>query len=79
MLCEICQKKDATCHICIIVNGVSKSRNLCVECYKASSPEASEFIAAQMNGRCEYCGAHSTTGAASFIEKLETGRMPVLR
>jgi len=82
MLCEACQKNEATCHICTIVDGVSQSRDLCIECHDAISPEAREFPAAQRDARCEYCGGQPCAGGTDIfalvtgIQKLKFMCMP---
>jgi len=48
------------------------SRDLCVECHEASSPEAREFAAAQRDARCEYCGGQPCAGGTDFLA-LVTG------
>jgi len=72
MLCEKCQEHEATCHITTIEGGISKSRDLCSECYEAGSPEAREFAAAQRKARCEYCGGQPCAGGTDFLA-LVTG------
>src|SRR5579862_5904557 len=72
MLCESCQKNEATCHVCTIIDGISRSRDLCVECHEASSPEAREFSAAQKAAHCEYCGGQPCAGGTDFLA-LVTG------
>ena len=82
MLCEICQKNEATCHVCTIVDGISQSRDLCVECHETSSPQAREFSAAQRDARCEYCGGQACIGGtdilamATGVQKLKFMCMP---
>ncbi len=82
MLCESCKKNEATCHVCIIVDGVSQSRDLCIECHEASSPEAREFSAAQRDAHCEYCGSQPFTGGTDIfamitgVQKLKFRCMP---
>ena len=72
MLCENCHQREATCHVCVIVGDVMKSRDLCIECHEASSPEAREFSAAQRDARCEYCGGEPCAGGTEFLA-LVTG------
>ena len=82
MFCESCQKNEATCHVCTIVDGVSQSRDLCIECHEASSPEAREFSAAQRDAHCEYCGGQPCAGGTDFlamatgVQKLKFMCMP---
>jgi hypothetical protein len=82
MLCERCKKKEASCHVCTVVDGVSQSRDLCIECHEASSPEAREFSAAQRDARCEYCGGQPCAGGTDLlamvtgVQKLKFMCMP---
>ena len=58
------------------------SRDLCIECHEASSPEAGEFSAAQREARCEYCAGQPCAGGTDFlamvtgIQKLKFMCMP---
>jgi hypothetical protein len=63
MICQKCQKREATCHITTIVYGVMTSSELCIDCHEASSPEAREMRMA----RCEYCGGQSCTGGTETV------------
>ena len=82
MLCEICHKNEATCHVYTIVDGISQSRDLCSECHEASSPEARDFAAAQRDARCEYCGGQPCGGGTDIfamitgVQKLKFMCMP---
>jgi protein-arginine kinase activator protein McsA len=82
MLCESCHKNEATCHICTIVDGISQSTDLCIECYEASSPGARDLAAAQRDARCEYCGGQPCSGGTdifamvSGVQKLKFMCMP---
>jgi protein-arginine kinase activator protein McsA len=82
MLCENCHQREATCHVNAIVSDVMTSKDLCVECHEASSPEAREFSAAQRNAYCEYCGGHPCAGGtdilalATGVQKLKFMCMP---
>ncbi len=82
MLCEICQKNQATHHICTIVDGISQSRDLCTECHEASSPETREFLTAVRDARCKYCGGQPCMGGmdslamATGVQKLKFMCMP---
>jgi len=67
MLCEICHKNEATCHVCTIVNGVSQSRDLCTECHEASSPGAKALSETARNASCQYCGGHPCGGGTDFL------------
>ncbi len=72
MLCENCHQREATCHVCEIEGDVMKSRDLCVECHEASSPEARELAAAQRDAHCQYCGGQPCAGGTDFLA-LVTG------
>jgi hypothetical protein len=82
MLCETCQKKEATCHVCAIVDGVSESKDLCEDCYQATSPQFRAFLAAQQEAHCEYCdGQPCAVGTdilalATGVQKLKFMCMP---
>jgi len=82
MLCDNCHQREATCHVCAVEGDVMTSRDLCVECHEASSPEAREFSAAQRDARCEYCGGQPCAGGTDFlglvtgVQKLEFMCMP---
>ena len=67
MLCDNCHQREATCHVCAIEGGVMTSRDLCIECHEASSPEAGEFAAAQREARCEYCAGQPCAGGTDFL------------
>src|SRR5208283_1655272 len=70
MLCDNCHQREATCHVCAIEGDVMTSRDLCVECQEASSPEAREFSAAQRDARCEYCGGEPCAGGTNVLALL---------
>ena len=67
MLCDNCHQREATCHVCTNEGDVITSRDLCIECYEASSSEAREFAAALQDARCEYCGDEACTGGTDFM------------
>jgi hypothetical protein len=72
MLCDNCHQREATCHVCAIVGDVMTSRDLCVECHEANSPEAREFSAAQRDAHCEFCGGQPCAGGTDVLA-LVTG------
>lgn len=72
MVCDNCHQREATCHICAIEGDIMTSRNLCVECHEASSPEAGEFSVALRDARCEYCGGQPWSGGTDDLA-LATG------
>ena len=63
-------------------DGVMTSRDLCIECHEASSPEAREFSAAQRDACCEYCGGQPCAGGTDVlalctgVQKLKFMCMP---
>jgi len=61
MLCESCHQLEANHHITTCVDGeVVQKRDLCPECFLASSPDApaesKRLATAQRDARCVYCG-----------------------
>ena len=70
MLCEKCQKHEATCHVTTVEDGISISRDLCAECYEAGSPEAKAFATAQREARCEYCGGQPCASGTDIFALL---------
>ncbi len=71
MLCENCYQREATCHIDTIKDGVVTRRDLCIECCKATAPEAMELGEAKSDDRCEYCGAPAVSGWESVIRSVD--------
>ena len=70
MLCETCQKRDATVHFTTISGDVLKKVDLCDECFRASNlPHAHELTEAQEAG-CRYCGGKAHCGGADPIAGL---------
>jgi|SRR5882724_4564948 len=67
MLCEACHQREATCHVTAILDDVMQKRDLCPECFEASSPGAGEFASAQRDARCEYCGGEPCAGGTDFL------------
>src|SRR5262249_28165871 len=68
MLCDNCHQREATCHIDDLREGVVvRRRDLCRECYEASSPEAMEHEEELSDGRCKYCGAPAEVGWGTVI------------
>ena len=82
MLCEICQKNEANCRVCTVVDGIVQSRDLCSECHEAGSPGARDFAAVVREARCEYCGGQPCAGGtdtlalATGVQKLKFMCMP---
>ena len=74
MLCENCHQREANCHLHTVKDGIVTSRDLCSECYDASSPEAMKLAEAQLDLHCQYCqycGAPAATGWAAGIWSAE--------
>src|SRR5438034_622836 len=67
MLCESCHQREATCHVTAILGDVIQKRDLCPECFEASSPNATGFASAQRDARCEYCGGQPCAGGTDFL------------
>jgi protein-arginine kinase activator protein McsA len=72
MLCESCHQRVADHHITDIINGgVTQKRDLCPECFLASSPDAPpvarRFATALRDARCEYCGGQPCTGSTDLL------------
>jgi len=82
MLCESCHQREATCHVTAILGDVIQKRDLCPECFEASSPDARGFASAQRDARCEYCGGQLCAGGTDFlamvtgVQKLKFMCMP---
>ncbi len=72
MLCESCHQREATCHVTCIIGDVMQKRDLCPECFGASSPDARQFASDQRDARCEYCGGQPCAGGTDFLA-LVTG------
>ncbi len=45
-----------------------QKRDLCPECFEASSPDAREFTSAQRDAKCEYCGGQPCAGGTDFLD-----------
>ena len=56
MQCESCHQREATCHLTIILGDAMQKRDLCEECFEASSHSAKQFTEEAREARCEYCG-----------------------
>ena len=78
MLCEKCHKSKATVFITKIVDGVSESSRLCVECSEASRataggpgiPDIREYLEEMKAAHCHYCGGRPCTGDNQFMSGL---------
>jgi hypothetical protein len=67
MLCDACQKREATVHTTHIVGDTLTHSNLCESCFEGSkTPEASGLAAALQAG-CRYCGGEPYTGSGHSI------------
>src|SRR5437773_2903461 len=67
MLCESCHQREATCHVTWIIGDVRQKRDLCPECFEASSPDAGRLACAQRDAMCEYCGGQPCAGDTDFF------------
>jgi hypothetical protein len=47
-----------------------RKRDVCSECFEASSPDAREFASAQRDARCEYCGGQPCAGGTDFFDMV---------
>ena len=75
MLCERCHEREATCHSTTVIEGVTRSTDLCSECFESSAPpETRDFLAAAKTARCRYCGGHPCAGGTDFFEMLTGGQ-----
>jgi len=67
MLCQNCHEREATCHFVAIVDGDSKSRDLCAECYVAEFPEAKDRALEARAAHCQYCGGQPCAGGTDVL------------
>jgi protein-arginine kinase activator protein McsA len=67
MLCQNCHEREATCHAVAIADGVSRSRDLCNECFEAESPEAKERASEARAAHYQYCGGQLCAGGTDFL------------
>ena len=73
MLCDICQKQDATTHEthCTNIAGdVPKARHLCDECFEASNLTQARELAKALQAGCRYCGGEPYTGGGHSPDGL---------
>ena len=79
MLCEKCQERDATFHTTTIIGDVSKTTDLCRECFESSGASFAKGLAQSLHGtRCQYCGAPATIGTMDHLA-LGTGEQHMMR
>lgn len=77
MLCDQCQKRAATCHNTIIVDGISKHTDLCPECFESSCPPSVKGLTGSLLGaRCQSCGAPATVGTVDRLAMWSDEREP---
>jgi protein-arginine kinase activator protein McsA len=72
MLCESCHQREANHHITEIINGeVMHRRDVCPECFLATSPDAPQeairLASALRDARCEYCGGQPSIGSSDLL------------
>jgi protein-arginine kinase activator protein McsA len=65
MLCDMCQKRDATIHTTKISGDVLKKSDLCDECFETSKPTDASNLAAALKAGCRYCGGEPYTGSGN--------------
>jgi len=73
MLCDICQKPEATrheTHLSNIAGEVPKPRHLCEECIEVSNPSQAHELTAALKAGCRYCGGKPYTGSGHSVEGL---------
>lgn len=70
MMCDSCHAQPATCHIVNIVDGVQHARDLCQECFDASSVAAAEALSANTDATCRYCGGRPCIGAMDVLAAI---------
>jgi hypothetical protein len=81
MLCEVCQKQRAVCHITNCAEGKTSTRNLCAECYErtlsAEEVESQQKFNAELKtAACKYCGEPAVGGSGAsmpFLDRLPDG------
>lgn len=77
MLCDICQKKEATSHethCTSIVGDIPKQRHLCDECFEASNPTQARELAKALQDGCRYCGGEPYGGGGDPLATLSGTR-----
>jgi hypothetical protein len=73
MLCDICQKQEATTHETHCINtegGAPKQRHWCEECYEASNPSQAHELTTALRAGCRYCGGEPYTGSGHSLDGL---------
>ncbi len=68
MLCQSCQKREATCHVTSILGDLIQKRDLCPECFEAISPGAGTWAPA--DSPCQYCGGQAFSGGTDLLALL---------
>ena len=77
MLCDLCQKQEATVHTthCTNVAGdVPKQSHLCDECFEASNPPEAHGLTAAFEAGCRYCGSKADSGGFDPVAMLSGAR-----
>jgi hypothetical protein len=73
MLCDICQKQEATRHEthCTNIRGdVPKQRHLCDDCFNTSNPTEARSMAEALKAGCRYCGGEPYGGGLDSVALL---------
>ena len=67
MLCDACQKREATVHTTHIVGDVVTHSNLCESCHEISKPAEASGLAAALESGCRFCGGEPYTGSGHSL------------
>jgi hypothetical protein len=67
MLCQNCQKRDATCYISIQSGGTFTESAVCDECFEIQTPDVKEKASAARAAHCEYCGGRPCLSCFDFF------------
>jgi len=73
MLCDLCQKREATVHTthCTnIADDVPKQSHLCDECLESSNPAQVGELRNAFEAGCRYCGGRSDSGGFDPVAML---------
>ena len=74
MLCQECKQREAIRHINICSSGsgddVSKTVDLCGECFKTFNPAIARELAAAFEAGCKYCGGKPEIGGGDPLSTL---------
>ncbi|HEY5505049.1 MAG TPA: hypothetical protein VIK28_07815 [Sedimentisphaerales bacterium] len=77
MLCDICQKREATAHEthCTNIAGdIPKQSHLCDECLKASNPTQARELTTAFEAGCRFCGGKPYIGGSAGLSGIHKMR-----